>query len=1731
MNKNGEKTKLLAVIAVFAMVVCALVAFAPAADADATPAPEGAIQVDSADDIKKAISEAKGDISLELTADFTVSEYINISSFPYNIAIYGGNHTITAGANVNADQDGNWTGNGTKNILHIENVAAGKTVTVYDVTFDSNDAAFGVNLYNNSGKIVLNNVASIDSQGAGFVVNSSVDVTMTGCSASGYLWGGVNVDNSTSSQNAATLKVDSVANLGSVYSESFEAADKGSSIVFENDVAAVTMSTENGAWMGYYTDIDEVFKVYSEKTTAAHDAWTNAVSINVLDDVTFDATDLSSVNLNNNTTLNVNTGASLAIGTGKTVSNAGIVNNGGAITGGLTNTGTLNAAPGSTTSGVTNSGTINAYSGANVSMTEGSTAVTVPTDDRTASTFDELKTLIETGFSVTYRGGSISESLTVSNGQTITVTASDLTVADGAVLTNNGTINLTPDSQQHFTLRIADGGTFVNHGSSVGMKIATADNSMVEMSGVSGDYTVTNGSIYINGNLYPTDDSVQAVITITGTMELSGSVTGNVKLAGNGEVVFMGDFSVNNGARLTIGEDIGGIDHTITVGYASDDVNDNFFLYGTIVSENDAEKTIAVSENSTFRAYSGAELSSDITVNGKGTVDLSQAQSVLTVRDDMAASVEYGQLQSIVIDGVLSIRNNSTIIIHGDLTINEGTILTIESGSHLVVEGKVATVSVDGTVEIVDGASFEVREADDVTVSGTISSYGTVSIPSADAGVTIAEGGVIRINNDDNSSIIVNGGLTIEAGGLLEVSSYMDINNIANKGTVTLSNAALTGDSIISLTAAGAVVNIVSVTGADDGTNTAQTYTLTINDSGLEFADSTPTRPHKVTDAADVNSLDFTLNENVGISGIIVSEVVTTENRVMYNNMDISGTVATIDDRENIATGDQGVSVTVNVAGPRLQVSEALTLGARITMAVGGDMTVSGTVTAVSDKSDITIGNGEITVTGLIQMTEKIDATDKLNAAYYATQANGTTPAYNWYTNFVDAVAANPATVYVYGEVSVLEDVTVPATMTVRIEGSNSVLTVGDDDNRDVTLTIANGANVRGNQITVDGTVYFENKRNDSVSRVISDVRIEGDADRTYTNIYTALANAEAGETVTITSDEVVWLTSNLTIPAGVTLDVPNTKYIGLDAGVTLTVDGTLRTAHPVQVRIDADTVEDDGSFTVGDFDTEAANTTDKKASAIVVNGTFMTMVGFDEYGYDYYAIPGAYYQVIDSNGIYNYVTPVEAAAAVSANATDGQFDIYGTVNSGDVTFTSSDAVDVTVTVKAGAKYTASSITLVGATLETEAAAGTVAAGLFSGTVIVGDASIEAVNVRNMTVGSENGLTIVNADVKYDDPKTTTVNPDASLNATAGTVIVDYVDGDMTVDTGATVTVPNVTSGTRNVDGTVTGDLYVDGTVTVSGGQTLTVSGALYVDGTVTVAAATDSATAGNLYVGTNTNGDREGTMYVGLDDEFATTGASAAVTGTVNVPTIYAAAGTTVDAATVEDMETTAYYVEGAVWINAYGDGNIVVSGMENAPVENAYFNNVWQNEAGDKKYALSTAVQTGSTNPAIGAVDAVYAIIDYNVYHIIVLANQAVDDVTVDGNLMTYGMIPTGETLFNGQIYYGYMITVSAGDHEILYTLANGYSGEGVLSCVSDNATVNGLSFNAAGTPETADGISIVLQLSGFEKTGYVPESPDTGSDSGDSGMTITDYLLIVLVVLIIVMAIIVAMRLMRS
>ena len=125
-------------------------------------------------------------------------------------------------------------------------------------------------------------------------------------------------------------------------------------------------------------------------------------------------------------------------------------------------------------------------------------------------------------------------------------------------------------------------------------------------------------------------------------------------------------------------------------------------------------------------------------------------------------------------------------------------------------------------------------------------------------------------------------------------------------------------------------------------------------------------------------------------------------------------------------------------------------------------------------------------------------------------------------------------------------------------------------------------------------------------------------------------------------------------------------------------------------------------------------------------------------------------------------------------------------------------------------------------------------------------------------------------------------------------------------------------------------------------------------------------------------------------------------------------------------------------------------------------------------------------------------------------------------------------GYITVDGNQINGYIANVAAGEHKITYDLTNGWTGTAVFKVNGDS--ISGNSFATEGTPKTVttaagektfEAIEYTVQISGLEKSGYVPDAPD----NEDTGMTITDYLLIVLVVLIIVMAIIVAMRMMRS
>ena len=396
-----------------------------------------------------------------------------------------------------------------------------------------------------------------------------------------------------------------------------------------------------------------------------------------------------------------------------------------------------------------------------------------------------------------------------------------------------------------------------------------------------------------------------------------------------------------------------------------------------------------------------------------------------------------------------------------------------------------------------------------------------------------------------------------------------------------------------------------------------------------------------------------------------------------------------------------------------------------------------------------------------------------------------------------------------------------------------------------------------------------------------------------------------------------------------------------------------------------------------------------------------------------------------------------------------------------------------------------------------------------TGTVAAASSSVEFAGIS----GSTTALTVSENDGSVVLTGTAVQGKDASLEVATGTVIAGTTGATgvpfaftTSEKTGMTVAA-EATLNAVNVDAIE--KLTVNGTMSMASGNSATF-GDLTVNGTAAIAASTDTSSAATANV--------SGKLVIGATANF-----SGPVASVGEYTMVYA--GATVDAVAVDSFGdySTEFYVEDALWATVYDEeaNNTQIDKAKfNPHVENAYFDK-WVDDEGE---------DLGDSNNKIGQESAVYASINYDVYYIVVLANQAVDDVTIDNNLMQYGLIG----VFSNQAYYGYTAWVAAGNHTINYTLANGYSGNGVLTV--NGVQQSGLTFTTTGTPDkVVDGTSTVgiqynLQLSGFEKTGYVPESPDTGS-SDDSGMGITDYLLIVLVVLIIVMAIIVAMRLMRS
>ena len=1273
------------------------------------------------------------------------------------------------------------------------------------------------------------------------------------------------------------------------------------------------------------------------------------------------------------------------------------------------------------------------------------------------------------------------------------VVIKDKNVWTGAIIdekntTFNGTVEIGNDKVQFTDVKAGASGIIVKAGSveitgtldasTVAAQIAAAGGDVVLK-----DLTITGAS---SGSLTLTDD-----ITVKGTLTVDAGAT--VIVNTGAELKIDGKVLVKEGSDTVSAATITGAG-AVTIGQKGS------IVVGGVVSTNGTFTNDGVISIINEKAQIPA------TISGNGSVDISAVASEGTISGDWNTVTTYTQNQTITLTGDTVLKEGSQIVIEGKLVIPEGITLTIKDGAQLVVfkstgilenNGNIVVQSAAGAVcgdtwnqsNLVDKAA---KKGGLVNIGAEVINNGSIQLD-----YTLSEGTGYAVNPQfynsgkltnngqidvgSESFLYLKGAMTNSADATITVLGLIQHDagdkKISNAGSITFNGAITRSSMSIALTSADANVNFVSLASVINDTN------IVTLENGLK---ATGSNTYNDTPAMAVVSVakDFTVKGLVVTPAVVLQE----NSKTAYDRyVVIEGTVICDTEKETVPSASP---VVITVTG-KIKVDAALALGAGVDMVVGsttpGELYVNGTMTSVAGKinssaefGSISISSGStVTVTGKITASKTLGTTG-INAAYYKIDKTTTTLDSYVYTTLDQAVADGAKKIEIYGTTKVSVDVAVPSGTTVKVNnGADLKIT------KDSKVTIASGAVLNnGGSVDVKGTLYIEVVKTGlkgTTTSITSEVVINGEKDRTYTTLANAIVGASAGSTIELSDN--VTLTSDLTIPEGIKVDT-NGKTFTIPANYTLTVDGELfldgSTSTVTMNLKDAAKVEEDGKFVV--------NGTVSSTDDILVKVMLGTAA---------YTVPGAYYSITEGVNITYYVEPVAKAAAKIAQADGSKLEIRSQdadgIKIGDVSFSGTE--DASAVVEVYTKLTASSITL------DRASVVFMADKEFNGSFTNGTGTVSAIGT------AKNDFTVASSTSK--DVKTLSVT---GQFADSGKDDKFAVSGEVTLKAANISKV--VVDGTAKVDKTSTskittiGTLTVNGTVEVQNDAALNVTEDLEVLGAFSAAAMTNekpagSATAKNVFVGISKKNS--------IRTYPATYGAAASVSGKV-VASGYTvvADGSSVPETLTKDIDSTAYFIGDKAYVTVYAASATKI-GVVKATVENAK----WTGWYADEK----TKTNVDDKNVGEDGCEKVYAIIDYEIYNVAILADAGIDNVAIDGNL-----------LVSSEMGYVLLNQLKAGSHTITYTLKNGYSGDAKLSLVKSDdktsASINGLNFTISGKEG-----GVIFQLSGITASGYVDPTPTPAPSTGDDGLTITDYLLIVLVVLIVIMAIIVAMRLMRS
>ena len=597
-------------------------------------------------------------------------------------------------------------------------------------------------------------------------------------------------------------------------------------------------------------------------------------------------------------------------------------------------------------------------------------------------------------------------------------------------------------------------------------------------------------------------------------------------------------------------------------------------------------------------------------------------------------------------------------------------------------------------------------------------------------------------------------------------------------------------------------------------------------------------------------------------------------------------------------------------------------------------------------------------------------------------------------------------------------------------------------------------------------------------------------------------------------------------IPAQVTVDVNENIVLTVLGNVTVEAEGKLILDNNAQLVVGKDNARDYTITVNGDIDATEGGKIAKNADSTGKVNLYSTgatsVVGNSITGV---TINAAYYSDAGETvytSVANAIAYAEENALSSVTAT-GTFSEGGAIES--------DGVNIVIALNS--VITLGDVTLTGAQISVAQPSGNTAdkAGQYTATVSgltgAGDAattSTVSVNKTTATIASVDSLnaegvaeykltidsvvnntTVVAGTIEFagaDDYEIETlkeqvlaVNSGATLLITGDVIISGaYIDnnGAIVVDEDAILSV-----GTAGV--TLTGDITVgkdaqllagNNTLTVTGTVTVDAEGDFGVNGTLIVGAVPEllgDATTGSI-VGEVALGD-EAIVYV-----FA--GASVAETEFSNE--------------TSSEINATAYKINGIDFVTVYTFDSIdinsaVIDGYVDG-LDDLYTPAPSTEDYSATWYAEDHEVRDGET---VGDYAEVTTEIQYNSILVTISVGSHIS-LSVDGVVYT----STSDKL------------LTIGTHTVSAVIDPGFSGNVTI-------TFNGQAVTNGEITITSDMINSIEDIV-ISATGSLTQDSTIvvdGGSSGDSGMGLTDYLLIILVVLIVIMAIMVAMRLMRS